>query len=53
MDMGFPADPMSTILAHIFGKKDDPTFFEGLVDANSVGKFDEQLSSLMKWSKEV
>ena len=41
------------ILAHIFGKKDDPTFFEGLVDANSVGKFDEQLSSLMKWSKEV
>ena len=43
VDMGFPADAVSTILAHIFGEKDGPTFFEGLVDANSEGEFDEQL----------
>ena len=52
VDMGFPADAVSTILAHIFGEKDGSTFFEGLVDANSEGEFDEQLSSLkMKWEE--
>ncbi len=46
VDMGYPADAVSAITAHIFGQKDDPTFFEGLVDANSKEEFEEQLGSL-------
>lgn len=43
---------MSAITAHIFGQKDGPTFFEGLVDANSEAEFDEQLISLkVKWEE--
>ena len=36
----------------IFGQKDGPTFFEGLVDVNSEAEFDEKLCFLeRKWEK--
>lgn len=42
VDMGFPSD---TIIAHTFGCKSGPTFFEGL-DTNSEREFDSKLQSL-------
>ena len=45
-DMGFPADIVSEILADIFGNKEGPTFFEGLVDCSSEQDFDSKLSTL-------
>ena len=52
VDMGFPADAISEIIAHIFGRKDGPTFFEGLVDAHSEAEFDAKLCSLtLKWEE--
>ena len=45
-DMGFPSDTVSKIIAHIFGQKNGPTFFEGLVDTNSEDEFDSRLQSL-------
>ena len=52
VDMGFPPDSVTTIIAHIFGRKDGPTFFEGLVDANSEDEFDDKLRSLeSNWAK--
>ena len=46
VDMGFPSDTVSKIIAHIFGQKSGPTFFEGLVDINSEDEFDSKLQSL-------
>ena len=46
VDMGFPSDTVSKIIAHIFGQKSGPTFFEGLVDTNSEDEFDSKLQSL-------
>ena len=46
VDMGFPSDTVTTIVAHIFGQKNGPTFFEGLVDTNSEDEFDSKLQSL-------
>ena len=52
VDMGFPSDTTSTILAHIFGQKSGPTFFEGLVDTNSESEYDRKLHSLESiWAK--
>lgn len=52
IDMGFSTDSVSAIIASIFGQKDGPTFFEGLVDANSEVEFDSQLKFLeKKWGK--
>ena len=45
-DMGFPSDIASEVLADIFGNKEGPTFFEGLVDCNSKDEFDSKLSML-------
>ena len=45
-DMGFPADIASEVLADIFGNKEGPTFFEGLVDCNSEDEYDSKLSML-------
>ena len=45
-DMGFPSDIASEVLADIFGNKEGPTFFEGLVDCNSEDEFDSKLSML-------
>ena len=52
VDMGFPSDTVSTIIAHIFGRKCGPTFFERLVDTNSEFDYDSKLHSLEAiWAK--
>ena len=45
-DMGFPTDIIGEVLADIFGNKEGPTFFEGLVDCDSEHEFDSQLNML-------
>ena len=45
-DMGFPDDIFSEILADVFGKREGPTFFEGLVDCNSEDEFNNKLDML-------
>ena len=45
-DMGFPNDIVSEVLADIFGNKDGPAFYEGLVDCNSEDEFDSKLIML-------
>jgi len=45
-DMGFPDDIVSETLADVFGKREDPTFFEGLVDCNSEDEFNCKLHML-------
>jgi len=51
-DMGFPDNIVSEILADIFGNKDGPTFFEGLVDSNSENEFDSNLEVLEeRWER--
>ena len=47
-DMGFPNDIISELLADIFGNKDGPTFYEGLVDCNSEDEFDSKLIMLQE-----
>lgn len=47
-NMGFHSDTVTKILAHIFGQKNGPTFFEGLVDTNFKDEFDSKLQSLEK-----
>ena len=49
-DMGFPTDIIAEFLADIFGSREGPTFFEGLVDSRSEKEFDSKLSLLQeKW----
>ena len=50
--MGFSSDTASTIIAHIFGCKSGPTFFEELVNTNFEFDYDSKLHSLeVIWAK--
>ena len=42
-DMCFSKDAVSQILLHVFGTKNGPTFYEGLVDCDSADEFDFKL----------
>ena len=44
--MGFLSDIAGEVLADIFGNKEGPTFFEGLVDSNSEDEFVSKLNML-------
>lgn len=52
-DMHFPKDAASQILAHIFGEKIGPTFYEGLVDCDSENDFDFKLQELEEEWKQL
>ena len=47
-DIGFPNDIISEVIADIFGNKDGPTFYEGLVDCNSEDEFNSKLIMLQE-----
>ena len=45
-DKGFPSDIASEVLADIFGNKERPIYFKGLVGCNSKNEFDSKLGKV-------